>query len=386
MTFCPYNLVEIDLNALYENYKKIQDISSKKGAKIIAVVKSDAYGHGLCEVAKRLYGERGLWGFGVSEVWEGELLRSAGIDSPILLLSGALTGDEERAIGLNLTISLNSIDEIKRLSERAGSLGKTARCHIKIDTGMNRFGMEWDEYLYLIKHPHILTKNIKIDGIFSHLACSDDPSDTINIRQINAFKEAISLWTRNFGDIEIAHLLNSYGIIHFKHAMFSGVRPGIALYGGLKNFLPVMSFKSRIRLLKRVKKGMRIGYGGAWKAKRDSIIAIIPVGYDNGYIRSINSSNDARVIINGSYAPLCGRISMRSMAVDVTDLHDNCSIGDQVILIGKDNTGNCSITPDEVAKLANTISYELLCLIGSRNKRVYIEDKDNKGDIINYSI
>ncbi|OCC15446.1 Alanine racemase [Dissulfuribacter thermophilus] len=375
MTLCPSNKVIIDLDAICHNFSVIKRALPGPAQKIIAIVKSDAYGHGMVEVSRVLEGKEGLWGFGVSEVGEASILRECGIKSPILLISGITEGLEQQAFDLDLSIGITTKEEILRLSDVGKKLGRQIQCHLKIDTGMTRFGLSQEDALWIIKKQFAL-EGIKLEGLYSHLACADEPCEPLNLEQINRVQEFLKMATGLGWTPSITHLLNSAGIFHFKQAAFDAVRTGIALYGAIpfnghdinKEFglKPALSFKSRIHSLRDVPKGCRVGYGGTWTASRPSKLATIPVGYDNGYLRSL--SNRAQVLVGGKRVPVVGRISMRSTVIDVTECGE-CRVGDEVVLIGKQ--GDEEITCEELARFADTITYELLCLIGTRNIRVF---------------
>jgi len=377
MTLCPWNEVTIDLAALFHNFSVLEGLLPRPHQKIIPIVKSDAYGHGMVEVAKYLESRERLWGFGVSEVHEAKTLRASGIRSRILLISGITPGLEEEAARLELTVGVTGREEIHRLSSAFSRTGIPIKVHLKIDTGMTRFGLSINDALKVLEE-RIRFKGIIFEGIYSHLSSADDPGDPMNHVQIARFRAFLEKAEGVGWRPEVSHLLNSAGLVSFKDAAFDAVRIGIALYGTLDvqgivsgegglNLKPVLRFTSRIISLRDVPKGNPVGYGHRWVAHRPSKVAVIPVGYDDGYMRSL--SGRAYALVRGKKVPVAGNICMRNTMLDVTEVPE-CTLGDEVVLIGRQ--GRYEITSMELSRLAGTISYELLCLVGTRNRRVFL--------------
>ena len=367
------NTIVIQCENIKKNLLALSTQAKLKMNQIMPVVKSDAYGHGLKVVVKILT-LQGVKGFAVSEVEEADLIRKLGITLPILLLSGLYPGQEESVVDLSLTVGVYSEDQLDRLELVATKYEKPISIHIKVDTGMTRFGFSESEVNDLLKNreqwPHLI-----FDGLFSHLSSADNPEDPLTLKQIQLFKKMILLSKMSGWNPKCIHLANSAASICFKQALFDCIRPGLAIYGaypGLASkecikLFPAMSFRSQIVALREVKKDTPIGYSHTFSSTAPSKIAVVPVGYDNGYLRA--ASNKAEVLVKGIRCPVVGNICMKSLMIDVTKV-SGVAVGDEVVLIGKQ--GGDEITIEELALWANTISYELLCLLGTRNKRIYL--------------
>lgn len=363
---------EIDLGALAHNFRVIRE---RVGAsvKILAAVKANAYGHGAAECAKRLEREGADW-FGVALPEEGIELRNAGISKPILCMGGIWARQENACIQKDLTPVVYRLDVVEALDRAARDAGTTVDVHLKIDSGMGRLGVRADDLPDFWAALERFT-NIRVDGLMTHLASADDEEQTeFTVAQLQRFEKAVAaIRDRGFEPTYI-HAANSAGLFTFAESRANMVRPGGTLYGFTRDVLsatvqepklrPVMSLYSRIMLLKRVPKGEKLGYGGTFETTRDSVIATIPIGYDDGYRRAL--SNRSRVIVRGQFAPVVGRVSMDLTIIDVTDVAD-VALDDQVTLLGSD--GN--ITAEDLGELAGTISYEITCGISNRVPRVY---------------
>lgn len=365
---------EIDLEALAHNFRVIRERAGP-GVKILAAVKANAYGHGAVECSKRL--ERaGVDWFGVALPEEGIELRTAGISRPILCLGGIWTGQEALCIQRNLTPVVYRLDAVEALEQAARNARKTVDVHVKIDTGMGRLGVRAEDlpdFCAALKR----FKSIRVDGLMTHLASADDEQQTVfTTQQLQRFAGAVATFREHGFKPAYIHAANSAGLFTFAESRANLVRPGGTLYGFTGDVLPtnsdtpalrpVMSLYSRIMLLKRVPKGEKLGYGGTFETTRDSVIATVPIGYDDGYRRAF--SNRARVIVRGQFAPVVGRVSMDLTIIDVTDVAD-VALDDRVTLLGSE--GNCSIKAEDLGELAGTISYEITCGISSRVPRVY---------------
>jgi alanine racemase len=369
MSYKDLNRIEIDLAALSHNFRALKSMAGWSTG-VIAVVKSDAYGHGLIEVARQLTLD-GTSAFAVFDLYEAAILRKAGITAPILLLSGIAPGDEEGCLELGLICGVTSSPMLDALEREAKRRGKKACVHLKTDTGMGRVGFDKKELFCIVKGRE-RWPDIDMLGLYSHLSSADEPDDPVNKAQISAFRHMIEEVERIGWHPEVIHLANSAGLIHFQDARFNAVRPGLALYGGYpgKNSIgrirlePVMGLKSRVISVKRLPSGAAVSYGHTFVTGRASEIAVIPVGYDDGYPRAL--SGKAEVLIRGRRLPVLGRICMKSMMVDVTDIN-GAAPGEEVVLLGRQ--GDDEITIEELAGKAGTISYELFCLLGTRNRR-----------------
>lgn len=365
---------EIDLAALGSNFRFIKNRIAPT-VKIMAVVKANAYGHGAVECARKLASEGADW-FGVALPEEGIELRDSGVTQPILCLAGFWGGQASICIQHRLVPVVFRLDMIDLLDRAARDAGVIADVHLKIDTGMGRLGVRFDEigeFVGALKK----FRNIRVDGLMTHFAAADDPScETLTEDQIKRFEDVAKL-VRGLGhEPSYVHSANSPGIFSHPESLGNMVRPGGVLYGLWRDILPplhdelplrpVMSVHSRIMLLKWVPPGETIGYGCTFEASRRSLIATVPIGYDDGYLRGL--SNRAHIIIRGTYAPVVGRISMDLTLIDVTGVA-GVELGDRVTLLGSD--GKLNVTAEDLAKIAGTLSYEVTCGIGARVPRVF---------------
>ena len=365
---------EIDLDALASNLRVIRE-QVGRDVRVMAAVKADAYGHGAVACARRLEAEGIDW-FGVALPEEGIDLRAAGITRPILCLGGFWEGQQNVCLQQNLTPVVYRLDMIESLDRAAGESGVVADVHVKIDTGMGRLGVRSDEVREfceaLSRFP-----NIRVDGLMTHLAAADDPAqEDFTKDQLERFQWAIDLFRDRGLTPSYVHAANSAATFAYPTARGNMVRPGGTLYGFARDVLlpqvetpplqPVMSLRSRIMLLKTVGKGEKLGYGCTFQTTRESLIATVPIGYDDGYRRSL--SNRGRVIVGGAFAPVVGRVSMDLTLIDVTEV-PGVSLHDQVTLLGRD--GERSITAADLGQLAGTISYEITCGVTARVPRKY---------------
>jgi len=365
---------EIDLDALAANLRVIR-AQVGRDVKVMAAVKADAYGHGAVPCARRLEAEGVDW-FGVALPEEGIELRAAGITRSILCLGGFWEGQQNVCLQQNLTPVVYRLDMIESLDRAAGDAGGVADVHVKIDTGMGRLGVRSEDVREfceaLSRFP-----NIRVDGLMTHLAAADDPAQADFTKdQLERFQQAIDLFRDRGLTPSYVHAANSAATFAYPTARGNMVRPGGTLYGFVRDVLPpqfetprlrpVMSLRSRIMLLKTVGKGEKLGYGCTFQTTRESVIATVPIGYDDGYRRWL--SNRGRVIVGGTFAPVVGRVSMDLTLIDVTDV-PGVSLHDQVTLLGQD--GELSISAEDLAELAGTISYEITCGISSRVPRIH---------------
>jgi len=367
---------EIDLDAVKMN---IENIRKKTGDKIkmICVVKADAYGHGAVEISKTVI-ESGADMLAVAGIDEAIELRRNGINVPILILGYTSPSRMKDVVSYCLTQTVYTLNMAEELSKAAKEAGKKAKLHIKVDTGMGRIGFrDTNEDIAAIRRIADLP-SIDAEGIFTHFSTADEADKTFTYLQAKRFKAMVDTLKKDGIEFEIIHGANSAGIMDFDDMLFTAVRPGIIQYGLYPSdevkkdnlsLKPVMSLKSHISFIKTVSEGTPIGYGRTYTAPEERIIATIPVGYADGYLRSMK--NGGRVIINGAYAPVTGRICMDQFMVDVTGIK-NINIGDEVILMGEKD--GLEITADEIARIMDTINYEVVCLVSRRVPRVYIEN------------
>ena len=369
---------EIDLNNLAANFKRIKQRVSPL-ARVMAVVKANAYGHGAVACARRLATEGADW-FGVALPEEGIELRASGIEQPVLCLGGYWPGQAAACIQHHLTPVVYRLDMIEALNQAAANSGIVADVHVKVDTGMGRLGIRFDqlsEFVDALKQ----FKNVRIDGVMSHLAAADDNScQPLTHDQIQRFEDAVVVFRDHGYRPTHLHLANSAGVFGYRETWANMVRPGGVLYGLWRDVLSiaspdpelrqVMSLHSRISLLKWVPAGETLGYGCTFEASRRSLIATIPVGYHDGYMRGL--SNRAHVIVRETYAPVVGRISMDLTLVDVTSV-DGVQVDDQVTLLGSGGGGSeLKILAEDLARIAGTLSYEVTCGVSERVPRLYI--------------
>ncbi len=368
----------VDLAALAHNYDLIKArVAPRCG--IMAMVKADAYGHGAVQVSRALE-KRGVRALGVATVEEGLELRDAGIKTEIIVMGGLMgmgSPASKKMVEANLTPVINSSGVLESLDADARATGRKIPVHLKIDTGMSRLGVRpesLDHLLGKIKQcPHL-----RVEGVMTHLAEADVAD--VSARQMNIFMASREKIEQTIGAIKVWHIANSMAVLRGEPVDVPGasevwVRPGLALYGDCNgcNFAketlrPVMGLMSKAVLLKRVPAGARVSYGGTFTTKRQSRLAIVPIGYADGYPWAL--SNKASVLIRGQRAPVVGRVTMDMIVVDITEV-DGVAVGDEVVLLGVQ--GNERITLHELASLAGTITYEILCGISKRMPRVYAE-------------
>ena len=369
---------EIDLNNLAANFKRIKQRVTPV-ARLMAVVKANAYGHGAVACARRLANEGADW-FGVALPEEGIELRTSGIEQPVLCLGGYWPGQAAACIKHHLTPVVYRLDMIEALNQAAANAGVVADVHVKVDTGMGRLGVRFDQLSDLVDALKQF-KNVRIDGVMSHLAAADDNScQPLTHDQIQRFENAVVVFRDHGYRPTHLHLANSAGVFGYREAWGNMVRPGGVLYGLWRDvlsiasrdpeLLPVMSLHSRISLLKWVPAGETLGYGCTFEASRRSLIATIPVGYHDGYMRGL--SNRARVIVRNTYAPIVGRVSMDLTLIDVTNV-ESVAVDDQVTLLGSGSRDSeLKIPAEDLARIAGTLSYEVTCGVSERVPRVYI--------------
>lgn len=356
----------VDLSAIENNINELKK-KLKKGVLTLATVKADAYGHGAVGVAVDIQSMVDY--FGIAELGEAVELREAGVEKPILVLSYTSPYQYETLIQNELTQTIFNYDDAVALSSAAVKLNKIARVHIAIDTGMSRIGFFCnDESVETVKRINDLP-NIYIEGIFSHYACADCPDKTTTEKQTKLFKDFNEkLFDRGI-KIPIKHICNSAGSLTLEE-QFDMVRLGLVMYGlypddcvndGSLNLKPAMKIVSHVIHVKEVPAGSGVSYGHTFFSQRPTKIATICIGYADGYSRQF--SNKGKVLINGEFANVIGRVCMDQLMVDVTDLK-NVNVGDEVVILGED--GNNKITAEELAQMTGTINYEIICQFQKR--------------------
>ena len=348
--------IEINLSTLERNYKKIKDLVKTS---IMAVVKADAYGHGATTISPILQ-SLGIHSFGVATVDEGIALRKAGIKVPIVILGATPFWSYESCYKNNLTITIYSVEQGKQLQDFAKSNNYKIPIQIKVDTGMSRLGIDYNNSSTIIKEL-IGSNNFKTEGIFSHLADSKDYD--FSKLQRGRFEQALS----SLKDLKIQkHIANSYAAINYEDFKYDLVRVGIALYGQEFNFLePLLTLKGRITRLHKIQKGEYVSYERKWQAQRDSLIATIPIGYADGIDK--NLSNKIIGKHNDKKIKQIGNITMDQMIFDVSEIKEP-RVGDVITLLDKD------LSISNWASELNAITYDLICRLRMRLPRVYVRD------------
>lgn len=367
---------EININHIVDNLKNIKaHIGSD--TRVMLVIKADGYGHGAIPISKAL-NEEDIDYIGVATIHEAIALREEGIDLPILVLGYTPYPYYSDLVKYNITQTIYGEDMLEKLSAIAIAMCKVAKVHIKVDTGMNRIGMKPNQALldYIVQVNQLA--GVEIEGLFTHFSKADEGENDYTNNQIDVFNQFLKDLEALGIKAPIVHAANSAGMIDYQSAHKEMVRVGIALYGLYPSedvshtavkLRPSLSLKSNVVYIKDIEAGEQVSYGGIYTAKSRRRIATVPVGYGDGYPRAL--SNVGRVLINGVYAPIIGRVCMDMFIIDVTDI-EGVTIGDLVTLIGQD--GDKSITVEEIAKHRETINYEIICQLGKRIPRVYIRD------------
>ena len=363
------NYVKIDLDAILGNYRAV---CQKTGVPVMAVIKADAYGHGAVQVARFL--EKECPFFGVSSVSEALELRQHGIETPILILGHAPVSVFPKLVGKGIRPTLFCYEDALELSRQAGLKGVTAPCHLAVDTGMSRIGFQVTEEDADICARIAELPNIEIEGLFSHFATADCADLNRSYVQAELFDRFCQMLRDRNIHPKLYHLDNSAGIMNFE-THYSMVRSGIVTYGlypsdevspELLELTPAMSWYSRVSHVKTLPAGREISYGGTYVTEAPTRVATVPVGYADGYRRSLSSK--FYVLIHGKKAPILGRVCMDQMMVDVTDIPET-AVGDQVTLVGRD--GDETITMEQIAEVAGSFNYEMVCGISRRVCRRY---------------
>ena len=364
--------VKIDLDAIGDNYDRF---CQKAGVPVMAIVKADAYGHGAVVVAKFL--EERCPFFGVSSVAEAVELRNGGIEKPILILGHSHPGHFSILVEKDIRPAISTLEDAQTLSYVAAAAGKTAKLHLKVDTGMSRLGMAPTEENADMCQKIAALPNVEIGGIFSHFATADETDLSRALAQRERYDRFLEMLKERNVQIPIRHLNNSAGTMNFSK-YYDMARLGISLYGLYpseevdKSILPLepaMSWHSRVTYLKTLPKGSQVSYGGTFVAPKDMVVATVAAGYADGYRR--NLSNRFYVLIRGKKAPILGRVCMDQFVVDVTDIPGVCPC-DPVTLMGKN--GEEEISAECIAEAAGSFNYEQVCDVSRRVERVYIQN------------
>ena len=368
--------LQINLNTLKRNFEAINKFKNTN-TKICAVVKSNAYGCGLYEIAKASL-EFGAEYIAVAILDEAIYLRSKGIDAPILILGYTPINDLDIVVDLGLTQTIFDIKSVKELSRLSKYKGKISKIHIKIDSGMNRIGFQINEVLVEKICEIADLNNIEIEGIYTHLSKVYDGDKKFTLLQIYRFMDILKRVDNEKIYIPIRHMLSSGGFLEYPEYQLDMVRLGCLIYGlyppcttiGKIENEAVFTFKTKIAMIKSVLEGQQISYSGVFTTKRDSIIATLPVGYCDGLPRRLSSKG--RVLINNRFAPIIGNICMDMCMVDITNI-DGVEVGTDVILIGKSDGKEISLL--DINDIVKSVRTEIISQISRRVPRVYLETK-----------
>ena len=362
--------IRVDLDALSHNLRLLR---GHVGVPVMGIVKANAYGHGLVPVARHLQAQ-GVEQLGVAFLEEGVALRQAGITLPILVMGGIFGPQASELIRHELEITVSSLDKLRQVEAAAEALGRPATIHLKVDTGMERIGVHSYNAGPFIEAA-LASRWCRIKGIYSHLACADDPDSPLTARQLERFLEACAHFERLGAPMPLRHLANSGGVLHFPETYLDMVRPGIALYGVLPDpaarppvpLRPAMSLVSQVVYFKVVPAGQPVSYGATWAPAADTRVVTVPIGYGDGLPRALSAKGE--VLVRGRRLPIVGRICMDQFMVDIGPQGPAYN-EDEVVLIGRQ--GGQAIRCEEVAAAAGTIAYEILVGLNGRIPREYV--------------
>ena len=359
----------VDLDAIAGNWRAIR---AHAGVPVMAEVKANAYGHGLVPVARHLQAQ-GAECFGVAFVEEGVALRRSGITVPILVMGGIFGPQVAQFLEHDLELTVSSLSKLRQVEAAAEAAGRKAVVHLKIDTGMGRIGVGAGSAGGFIEAA-VASRWCRVRGVYSHLACADDPQSPMTGQQLERFADACAHFDRLGAPMPVRHLANSGGVLHFPQARLDMVRPGILLYGVLPDPAsratvaerPALSLVSRVVYFKVLAAGRTVGYGATWTAERETRVVTVPIGYGDGWPRALSSRGE--VLIHGRRHPVAGRICMDQFMVDIGD--GSAWGGDRVVLVGTQDGE--AITVEDVASAAGTIPYEILVQLNERIPREYV--------------
>ena len=363
--------IVVDLDRIAGNLRAIR---AHAGVPVMAIVKANAYGHGLVRVARHLQAQ-GVEHLGVAFVEEGIALRQAGVTVPILVLGGIYGPQVAQYLVNDLEITVSSLEKLRQVEAAARSLGRRATVHLKIDTGMERIGVHaWSAGPFI--EAAVASRWIALAGIYSHLASSDEPDSPMTALQLARFDEACAHFERIGAPLPTRHIANSGGVLHFPETRLDMVRPGILLYGVLPGAAsrpavavePALSLVSRVVYFKVVEAGHTVSYGGTWAPRADTRVVTVPIGYGDGYPRALSSRGS--VLLHGRDYPIVGRVCMDQFMVNVGG--DSAWNEDEVVLVG--SQGDAELRVEQVAAAAGMIPYEVLVGLNDRIPREYRGD------------
>ncbi|NND84859.1 MAG: alanine racemase [Acidimicrobiia bacterium] len=363
--------VEVDLSVLGANLEAIR--RHVGAARVMPILKANAYGHGIVEVGRHLDG-LGVDALGVAYLEEGEALREAGVTAPILVMSGVVGRQVPRFLAADLAITVPSVAKLEHVQQVANDLGTTARVHLKFDTGMGRLGQSHRTAGQLLDAT-LGAPNVLVEGVYSHFATSDEADRSMTEAQIERFMGILEWFDDRGLPTPTRHLANSGGVLGYPESHLDMVRPGLLLYGAYPSpdvprtveVAPALRWLSQVVYFKVVPAGDTVSYGATWEAPSDTRVVTLPVGYGDGYARA--HSNRAHVLVRGERKPVVGRVCMDHVMVDLGP-DGTAYNGDDVVLIGRD--GDEAISIEDVAESAGTVPWEVLTSISPRVPRVYV--------------
>lgn len=372
--------LEIDLNAIANNTRRLKQIIGP-GVELMAMVKANAYGHGAVEVSRAALLGGATW-LGVYTAGEGLELRAAGIAAPILIVGPTDEKWAREAFEHDLTLTAGSAEAARALARAAQGMTWRPKIHLKVDTGMTRLGVRVDEAVAILRELRRMPQ-VEVEGVYTHFAVADDPNargiegwgEAYTRRQFELFSHAAEELDRTGGGVRYRHAANSPATLNYHEAHLNLVRTGILLYGlhpsavtrRPEGFIPALSFKTRLALVRPTPRGTFVSYGATFETQRDSRIGVLMVGYADGLRRG--PQNYGEVLVRGKRAPIVGRVCMDQTMIDVTDIPE-AEAGDEVVLIGKQ--GKAEISAEEVGVKTGTINYEVVTTISARVPHVYL--------------
>ncbi len=362
---------EVDLDAIATNTRAIRRWVGER-VQIIAVVKADAYGHGAIPVARTVL-TAGADRLAVHRLGEGIALRQVGIEAPILVMAPLMPEEAPEVVRWRLTPTLSIIEAAQALDAAARGAGRVIPVHVEVDTGMGRAGISPEDTVDFLRALWTMD-GLQVEGLYTHFATADESDPSFTMRQLRRFEEVITVLESIGIRVPLRHAANSAATMRFRSAHFEAVRPGLALYGMRPSMEweppfplhPAMTLKSRVIRVWTLAPGESVGYGRTFIAERESRMALVPIGYGDGYPRAL--SNRGYVLIRGQRAPVRGRVSMDQIVVDVTEIPD-VKVGDEVVILGRQ--GEAEICAEELATWAHTINYEITTRISPRVPRIY---------------
>lgn len=351
--------IEIDLGKLRRNLQLVRG-DLPQAARLMAVVKDDGYGHGALDAA-RIALEEGAWGLGLSTLEEAMALREGGISSPLLLLGERQEAELEWCVAHDLTVCVNGPHTVRALARAAAQFNKRVPVHLKINTGMSRYGVRWDEALPLVEQI-VSEKSLLLEGIMTHFAQSDETDKTFANLQFSRFQEVLQAVEERKISVPLRHACNSGGFLDLPHAHLDMVRVGILIYGvfpsqvcrRIPGIEPVMSVKAKIATIQQLKPGDVVGYGMRYQARDERRIAVLPIGYGDGFPRV---RNEGCALIHGRRAPLVGGVAMDALIVDITEI-PQAQMWDEAVIMGRQEGEE--ITVRDIARLKNSVTYDVL--------------------------